>query len=331
MADAADASSIRDINSTNYLGTASMALLLYDHLLTLDDEIQYIWRRRLSLITYLFLINRYLTPLGFIVNMLAYLSPLFTPEVCVHFVRYEGAFTTVSVGIAASMMIIRVYAVYGENKGILALLALVLSAQVGVQAWLLSGAQAVPHPAGEHNCTMVFGNNVGSWGSAYAWMPLLFDTTVLALTVLRTLGLVRSGRAGNIVRTLLRDGIMYYSVIFSANLVLTVMLISAPVGIKGIAAQFEQLITVTMMSRITINLKKHAVQGGQSNVSELAFGHTGMTTGVTMAAHHSATENTSSTPSAARSREEGTGDREAFEMWNMESKRSARSGPEPTQ
>lgn len=59
-----------------------------------------------------------------------------------------------------------------------------------------------------------------------------------------------------------------------------------------------------MMSRITINLKKHAVEGGQSNVSELAFGHTGMTTGVTMAAHHSATENTSSTPSAARSREE---------------------------
>lgn len=87
---------------------------------------------------------------------------------------------------------------------------------------------------------MVFGNNVsvphfsasrsrshthssrllpgsrGSWGSAYAWMPLLFDTTVLALTVLRTLGLVRSGRAGNIVRTLLRDGIMYYSSASSA-------------------------------------------------------------------------------------------------------------------
>ena len=46
-------------------------------------------------------------------------------------------------------------------------------------------------------------------------MPLAFDTAVLALTTARTQSLVRSGRAGTIVTTLLRDGVMYYSCVAS--------------------------------------------------------------------------------------------------------------------
>jgi len=49
---------------------------------------------------------------------------------------------------------------------------------------------------------------------------------------------------------------MYYSAIFSVNLVLTIMIVSAPAGVKNITAQLQQLLTVAMMSRITINLRK---------------------------------------------------------------------------
>ncbi|KXN83121.1 hypothetical protein AN958_01792 [Leucoagaricus sp. SymC.cos] len=48
------------------------------------SSVEYIWQRRLGPVTYLFLVNRYLIPLGFIVNLLAYLSPLWTPEVRWH-------------------------------------------------------------------------------------------------------------------------------------------------------------------------------------------------------------------------------------------------------
>ena len=50
----------------------------------------------------------------------------------------------------------------------------------------------------------------GVWGSAYAWTPLIFDTTVVILTINKTVHSIRAGHAGGIVRTFFRDGIMYY-------------------------------------------------------------------------------------------------------------------------
>ena len=43
-----------------------------------------------------------------------------------------------------------------------------------------------------------------------AWLPLLYDTVVVLLTIRRTLGPVRRKTAGKIARVLLRDGILYY-------------------------------------------------------------------------------------------------------------------------
>lgn len=41
-------------------------------------------------------------------------------------------------------------------------------------------------------------------------MPLLFDTSVLVLTLAKTINAIRAGSAGGIVRTFFRDGIVYY-------------------------------------------------------------------------------------------------------------------------
>jgi hypothetical protein len=52
--------------------------------------------------------------------------------------------------------------------------------------------------------------NSGAASSLYAWMPLLFDTSVLLLTLTKTVAAVRGGNAGGILHTFFRDGIMYY-------------------------------------------------------------------------------------------------------------------------
>ena len=50
----------------------------------------------------------------------------------------------------------------------------------------------------------------GKMAAASAWLPLLYDTLVLGLTLYRTLGPVRNKTAGKIARVLLRDGMLYY-------------------------------------------------------------------------------------------------------------------------
>ncbi|KAJ2932662.1 hypothetical protein H1R20_g4435, partial [Candolleomyces eurysporus] len=105
-------------------------------------------------------------------------------------------------------------------------------------------------------CTMIFDPSISGIASASAWLPLLYDTAVLGLTLFRTLPSLKNRNSSYIMKRLFQDGLVYYTAIFAVTLVLTLMIIFAPEGLKNITAQLELLLTVAMMSRITINLKK---------------------------------------------------------------------------
>lgn len=47
---------------TRYVSGAGLVVLLYDHLLTLDDEVRYVWSAPTTLAKVLFLVLRYMVP-----------------------------------------------------------------------------------------------------------------------------------------------------------------------------------------------------------------------------------------------------------------------------
>ncbi|KAG2357702.1 hypothetical protein BDR07DRAFT_1419473 [Suillus spraguei] len=238
-----------------YVGFVGFTILIWDHLVTIGDEVELIWKGRKGirewhrqygydlLKLHVYSQNRYLTPLGFIINLVAYNLPSWSHK---HFVRYEGALTAIGIEIVGIMMLLRVVAMYKYQRAIILLAVLLLLAWTGVTAWLLSRAGRMFSPSSP--CSMVF--NSGNIASASAWLPLLYDTYVFGLTLNRTLPAIRNKEAGRVIRTLLADGLLYYSVICSVNLVLTIMIIKAPEGVQNIAAQLELL--------ITLNIKKQA-------------------------------------------------------------------------
>ncbi|GJE97688.1 hypothetical protein PsYK624_139090 [Phanerochaete sordida] len=65
---------------TIYMGFVSFMILAWDHIVTIGDEVEYIWKGKKGILVILFTINRYVTPLGFIVNLFAYMSPSWTPQ-----------------------------------------------------------------------------------------------------------------------------------------------------------------------------------------------------------------------------------------------------------
>ncbi|KAI0769963.1 hypothetical protein C8Q74DRAFT_1218445 [Fomes fomentarius] len=232
-------------------------VLLWDHFITLSDEIEYIWKRDKGPYS-IFNKNRYLTPLGFIINLIAYFTDLFDEEAsqstplscilltlvhhptgsCREFVRYEGSMTVIGINVTALMMLLRVYAMYEKKKTILFFCTIIFAV--------------------EFACTMIFDSEKvkGAIASSSAWLPLLFDTIVLVLTLYRAYCGIKHASAGRIMRILLREGLLYYSVIFIITLILTLMIVFASDGLKNITAQTEYLMTVAMMSRITLHLKK---------------------------------------------------------------------------
>ena len=76
------------------------------------------------------------------------------------------------------------------------------------------------------------------WPSLSAWIPLFYDALVIMLTLYKCVPRVRHNKelgaiakTGHIIRTLLKDGLMYYSVIFCINFVLAVMIMTATVSL----------------------------------------------------------------------------------------------------
>jgi len=178
--------------------------------------------------------------------------------------------TVIGIHVVGLMMLIRINALYADKRWVVFALGTLWVIMFSVQAWLLSKGQPVVHnPAsGVHACTMIFPPSLSAIASSSAWLPLLYDSCVLILTLLKTVPATVKGRrvpanrnrkrrdGSSIMKRLFQDGLIYYSAIFAVNAVLTIMIISAPPGLKNIAAQLELLVTVTMMSRITLNLKK---------------------------------------------------------------------------
>ncbi|KAJ7610251.1 hypothetical protein DFH06DRAFT_1246227 [Mycena polygramma] len=220
----------------DYVGFVAFTILIWDHIDTFPAEVEYIWNGKKGPIVYLFLLNRYLTPLGFIVNLFAYLSPVWT---------IEGSMTVIGIHVVGMMMFLRIHALYWTNRIVVAGVFSLLLVSVGMSAWLLAHGQP---------CTMIFPPSLSVIASSSAWLPLLYDSVVVVLTVMKALPLPRINSGTHVMKRLLEDGLKYYAAIFSVNLVLAIMIIAAPLGLKNIAAH----ITVTMMSRITLNLKKCA-------------------------------------------------------------------------
>ncbi|KAF9265408.1 hypothetical protein L218DRAFT_861018, partial [Marasmius fiardii PR-910] len=226
-----------------YVGFVSFTILVWDHMITFADEVEYIWRGRKGPIVYLFLFNRYFTPLGFIINLFGTFTDHRTKNLvrCRHFIRYEGVTVALAVEAVGLMMFLRVRALYPKNKVVQSVLILILILETGMNAWLISRGQPVVHNPNSGPCTMIFDPSMqvtfSNLASSSAWIPLLYDTIVFGLTIHRAFPSIRRKQASVILKRIMEDGLLYYSVIFCITLVLTIMIIAASDGVKNILAQ----------------------------------------------------------------------------------------------
>lgn len=234
---------------------ASFTVLCWDHIITFEDEVALIWCKPKGLLGCLFLLNRYITPLGFVVNIIALTLPTWSTESCRHFLRYQGAMVIIGVGIAQLIMLLRIYALYREHRLATAIPGLLFLVWVALEGYAMTRSEMVPITPQIHSCREVHDLPL-TLSVTRAWMPLTYDSVVFAMTLWHALPIALNKAAGRLLLSLLTDGTLYYTAICSVNLVLTVMIVRALPGQKGVIAQLVYLLTVAMTSRVTLNLKK---------------------------------------------------------------------------
>lgn len=234
---------------------ASCVMLFYDIAITSADEVEIIWMQpKWTHMTLLWALNRYLSPLGFIVVILSFHMHWAT-EVCDRYVLFPEGLKVVTALVIGIIFVLRLYAIYGKSKLVASFGGALLLAQLGVKIWSFTDGTYLVLPDGLDGCILV-GRTQSRF--VFTWVAeLIFDTVVFLLTLWRTVQHYRlqRGRPMSLISLILRDGIIYFAVIFVANVVTVALYLWAPLNLKAVNASFSTLITSLMVSRLILNLK----------------------------------------------------------------------------
>lgn len=261
--DAQDAFQLADtaqkLMAAKLYSLASCVMLFYDIMLTFADEVEIIWMQpRWSHMTLLWALNRYITPLAFIVVTAAFHMD-WPSEVCDRYVLFPAALKVVTASVVGTIFVIRLYAIYNKSRLIAGFGSALLVAQLAVKIWSFTDGTALILPEGLVGCILV-GRSQNRF--VFTWVAeLVFDTIVFAMTLWRTLQQyqlqrdhLRHGRV-SLIALIMRDGIAYFAVIFGANALTVGFYVWAPRNLKAMNATFGTLITSLMVSRLILNLK----------------------------------------------------------------------------
>ncbi|KAH7909306.1 hypothetical protein BJ138DRAFT_1155553 [Hygrophoropsis aurantiaca] len=197
-----------------YHSIASLIFLAWDILVSLDDEVQYIWpKTRTAKFKWLYMVIRY-GALGqqlFNQFVLGYMLNNETPpRICRAWLLYAIS-TTQAMSTAVEFIIItRVYVLYNKSRLIALLLFVLVAAEISMM--VINSVHTVPILQSSSRCIFAKPPREIVY---YSLTVLLTQSTLLALTVIkhtvsRRMGLGRTP----LVSQLIRDGTVFYGIMF---------------------------------------------------------------------------------------------------------------------
>lgn len=127
---------LQQILAGKYFFLATLTVLLYDHLLTLPEEVSTVWKKKKTYVLCLFLLIRYYAPIAVSIVAVGFFSTAMTRERCKNWMLFLPLGITMPLMLFPGiLMLVRVYALYNRNKIILGLLSTILLAQTITGIW----------------------------------------------------------------------------------------------------------------------------------------------------------------------------------------------------
>ncbi|KAG2124176.1 hypothetical protein DEU56DRAFT_983631 [Suillus clintonianus] len=159
-------------------------------------------------------------------------------------------------------MTIRTYALYGCSKRLLTFMVIVLvSLVIGVSASTFghfSGDVAtVPGVGCYESSTAESATRIGlAWMAEFVFELLIFILTVYRVCKTRGLLQLSLFTRRNMIDIIFYDGVMYFGAMALVNIPNILAYYSGPVATRGTLATLSSCISVTLISRLVLNLHK---------------------------------------------------------------------------
>ncbi|KIP02559.1 hypothetical protein PHLGIDRAFT_26538 [Phlebiopsis gigantea 11061_1 CR5-6] len=255
MADGADSEFVQIVAQTftfDYVVVALTSLVVYDYLITLDQEVATVWNRKFNATSCLLVTTRWVMLLNQIFTWIPG-----TPNVCGGTEITSAVFLTVAVVQIALFSALRVFALWDRNYVLSAIVFLLSFVPVGADmyTWIHSSYYYVGAPFYQCSQTLNYSDELDIDLTYLSRSCLIAaDTIVLACTWSKTFRQYRYARRINmtssITKCLLRDGNLVFLLILNIIQIVTFNSTSAPLG------PFISTIPSILVSRFIMNLRQ---------------------------------------------------------------------------
>ncbi|VDB89655.1 unnamed protein product [Peniophora sp. CBMAI 1063] len=242
------------------LDVVAPTILFFDYFLTLPREIELIWERPSSRPSIVFFVNRYIPIVTSIVSVVFSFAEFASNEsTCkTFFIAHEASiiFSQVVVGV---LLALRIIALHHRDRRIAAVLAIAFVLLLPVACWSITGGSSFVLPS-TSGCHIALDFTSGLHVS-FAWMTqAIWDVLIFGLMIRSTFRVrrFREGRTRltgtNLVDLVWRDGAIYFGIMAVATFVNIGFFYVKDDGIRGTLAPVASSISVSMMSRLFLNL-----------------------------------------------------------------------------
>lgn len=240
------------------LGVAGFAVLIYDHMLSFTDEVEYIWKSKKSPVVIMFLMNRYITPIVLAIDMYdkGGIATYASRQFCVTWYFLEAFWYIISFGITHALVAMRVAAMWGRPRWIILLLATLWLAYFCTTlgfllASLITKAHTVHFEPLLHLCFLTIAPFLWS-----CWLPpLILEVVLFTLSCVQAFGAAKYPASTPLIYVLFRDGALHFIVIFSCSIFNMVTWLVATPTLVALAKYFGIAIVNVMISRLVLNLR----------------------------------------------------------------------------
>ncbi|TCD68167.1 hypothetical protein EIP91_011445 [Steccherinum ochraceum] len=266
----------REVNCFN---VAARSLFIWDYVITFSKEVRYVWGRKPTIATVLFMVNRYVNLSVTVFQLFSQASSqraerycFISTSICKVVVRFVQAQITVSLLVFALFFSLRIYATWGRDWR--PALPILLLALVPPATNLYQYSVSVPVPAplpsvGSTSFTSILCVSILLYRGPFVTQCILvtvtnracttsYDFLVVLFTFMKTLGSKKAARRLKdrtpLVILLLRDGTLHFLLMLILNLA-QIIVASLPRANNALS-YFMSPLTSILISRFLLNLRR---------------------------------------------------------------------------
>ncbi|KLO16824.1 hypothetical protein SCHPADRAFT_193856 [Schizopora paradoxa] len=258
---------IQSIN-VNYVNLAAVTCLGYDTLLSLDDEITYVWRTQWSFVKILYIASKYLAYLDAVAFLIFFFNSNMTPSACLTLYSATSYVIVAGILIAEIILLMRTCALWGLSRyvlwylvafdfGAVALVVVELTKSLHVNKF-----QFVESPIPSiRRCFPIFSDSAVNTYVNYLCL-IAVELNILLLTLWR--GVLHWRRSGNqLIYIFYRDGVAYLVSLAAFSAVNVVFFKYFNTGFYwSIMLEPQRIAHAILASHLVLNIRKFRHNNG---------------------------------------------------------------------